>query len=191
VEVLDGLGIERASVLGTSTGGYVALALATIAPHRLDSLVLASTTPHRIAPGVPDERRVVAAEIERLGSTTPVHDSADDGIGATAHREQPDLVDMLRRTIDDADPVGVTWVARAVADREDATAALAAFPGHVELVFGSEDEATPPERGEEMLALRDPDRTRLTVLERTGHLASLESPEAVADVVRRVLGGGS
>jgi 3-oxoadipate enol-lactonase len=191
VEVLDGLGIERASVLGTSTGGHVALALATIAPHRLDSLVLASTTPHRIAPDVPDERRVVAAEIERLGSTKPVHDSADDGIGATAHREQPDLVDMLRRTIDDADPVGVAWVARAIADREDTTAALAEFPGHVELLFGSEDEATPPERGEEMLALRDPDRTRLTVLERTGHLSSLESPEAVADVVRRVLGGGS
>lgn len=187
VAVLDDLGIERVTVLGTSTGGYVALALASIAPHRVASLVLAGTTPHRIAPDVPDERRVVAAEIERLGSTKPVQDSADDGIGATAHREQPDLVDMLRRTIQDADPVGVAWMARAIADREDTTAALVAFPGHVELLFGAEDEATPPHRGVEMLALRGPERTRLTVLDRTGHLSALESPAAVAEVVRTVL----
>jgi 2-hydroxy-6-oxonona-2,4-dienedioate hydrolase len=40
VDVLDGLGIERAHVVGVSWGGFVAIRLAAVAPHRIDRLVL-------------------------------------------------------------------------------------------------------------------------------------------------------
>jgi 2-succinyl-6-hydroxy-2,4-cyclohexadiene-1-carboxylate synthase len=45
LSVLDGLKIHRASVLGYSMGGRVALALAIIAPERLDGLILESASP--------------------------------------------------------------------------------------------------------------------------------------------------
>ncbi|WP_225992690.1 alpha/beta fold hydrolase, partial [Actinomadura montaniterrae] len=42
--VLDGLGIRRASVLGTSWGGVIATRFALRHPDRLDALVLADST---------------------------------------------------------------------------------------------------------------------------------------------------
>jgi len=187
VAVMDETGIERAIVLGISTGGYVALRMAADVPERLSALVLGSTTPHRIEPDVPDERLAVAAEIERTASTEPVAGSADEGLGETAHREQPELVDRLRRTIAEADPGGVAWMARAIAGRSDTADALASFAGPVVLLFGSEDDGTPPSRGEEMLALRGEAPTTLYVLAATGHLTALESPEEVAGVLAELL----
>jgi pimeloyl-ACP methyl ester carboxylesterase len=180
VRTLDDLDITSAVVLGISTGGYVALQMAARAPDRVTALVLGSTTTHRTTPDVPGERLAVAADIERLHSTAPVAESADEGLGETAQRRQPSLVEALRRTIADADPQGVAWMARAIADRADTTDVLRDFAGPVLLLFGAEDEATPPANGEEMLAVRGGAPTRLVVLERTGHLTALESPEAVA-----------
>jgi pimeloyl-ACP methyl ester carboxylesterase len=42
--VLDAVGVRRAHVLGISFGGLVAQQVATAAPHRVDRLVLVSTT---------------------------------------------------------------------------------------------------------------------------------------------------
>lgn len=187
VAVLDDIGVERATVFGFATGGYVALQLAADAPQRVSGLVLGSTTPHRIEPDVPQERLAVADEIERTGSTQAVAGSADEGLGATAHREQPELVDRLRRTIADADPAGVAWMARAIAGRADTADVLAAHAGPVMLLFGSEDEATPPTRGEHMLGLRGEADTMLYVLAATGHLTALESPQDVAGVLSELL----
>ncbi len=184
-DVLDALGIDRATVLGISTGGYAALQLASAAPERVAALVLGSTTPHRIAPDVPAERLEVADEIERSGSTASVADSADEGLGETAHREQPELVDLLRGTISAADPAGVAWMARAIAARHDTAGVLRTFAGPLTLLFGAEDTATPPSCGEEMLTWRGDLPSRLVVLPRTGHLTSLEAPQQVAEVLLR------
>jgi 3-oxoadipate enol-lactonase len=45
IEVLDDAGIERASVVGCSMGGGAALDLALVAPERVESLVIANSTP--------------------------------------------------------------------------------------------------------------------------------------------------
>ena len=187
--VLDDLRVDRAVVLGISTGGYAALQLASGAPERVAALVLGSTTTRRIEPDVPDERRAVADEIESSRSTTAVADSADEGLGDTAHREQPELVEQLRGTIAAADPDGVAWMARAIASRADTTSVLRDLDRPVVLLFGAEDDATPPDRGEEMLAVRGERPTRLVVLGSTGHLTALEEPQQVADVLGDLLRG--
>lgn len=192
VAVLDTLRIQSATVLGISTGGYVALEMARSSPDRLDALILSSTTSRLIQPDVPAERAATARRIESHDSTEPVAGSADEGIGSTAHRDQPELVDDLRRTIAAADPAGVAWLARAIAARSDASQTLVDYLGPVSLIFGDEDAATPPQRGQEMLELRRPGSTStttttLTVLAETGHLTALEAPEPVADLVLDVI----
>lgn len=189
VKVLDGLGVEHAVVLGISTGGYAALQMAAVAPERVLGLVLGSTTSQRIEPDVPADRREVADEVERTRSTAAVADSADEGLGETAHRDRPELVDRLRRVIAAADPLGVAWMARAIASRADTTTVLRDLDRPVVLLFGAEDEATPPERGEQMLVVRGDRPTRLVVLEDVGHLTVLEAPQQVADVVGDLLRG--
>ena len=84
-------------------------------------------------------------------------------------------------------PDGVAWIARAIASRDDTTSVLRDLDRPVVLLLGAEDEATPPQRGEEMLALRGDLPTRLVVLPATGHLTALESPQEVADVIDDLL----
>ncbi|MGJ9411764.1 alpha/beta fold hydrolase [Aeromicrobium sp. CF4.19] len=180
LDVLDDLGLDRVTVFGVSTGGYVALQLAESAPERLAALVLGSTTTRTGAPDDPDGRRRDADELEASGSTDVVAASAQEGLGATARREQPELERELTSLIAGADPRGVAWLARAIASRHDTTDVLAAFDGPVQLVFGDEDLATLPSVAAALRACR-PDHlpTRLDVLGGTGHLAALEQPERV------------
>lgn len=189
--VLDELGVARATLIGISTGGYVALAAAALAPDRVAALVLGSTTCWVTDPDVPEERRALADTLEREGSVAVLMDDADAGLGATACREQPELAHLLRGVVAAADPRGVAWAARAIADRDDTSTVLASYDGPVLLLFGDEDGDTPLDRAVAMLGLRDgvgAARTQLTILPGTGHLTALEQPEAVADVLLAFLG---
>ena len=181
LEVLDHLGVDRAVVVGLSTGGYVAAVLARDHPGRLRGLGLASTTTRVMAPDVPADRRAVADELESTGSLDPVMDSVQEGLGATAHAERPELEDRVRAIIADQDPAGVAWVARAIAARADTSDAVRGVPVPVLLLFGEEDTATPPARAHELAALR-PD-AELVLLGSTGHLTCLERPVEVAAAI--------
>lgn len=181
LEALDDQGVDRAVLVGLSTGGYVALQVAAQAPERVAALGLASTTCWVVEPDVPAERLATADELERTGSMQPVLDSATEGLGDTARREQPDLEPWLRELIEAGDPAGTAWAARAIAARDDTSAVLRDLDRPVLLLFGEEDTATPPARGEAMLALRPgTSDTRLEVLPSTGHLTALEQPLLVS-----------
>lgn len=189
VAVLDELELAEASVFGLSTGGYVALELARLAPERVTRLVLGSTTCWVIEPDVPDERREVADELVRRQSVEPVLDAADEGLGRTAKREQPDLAPFLHGIIEASHPDGVAWTARAIASRSDTSAVLRELDRPVLLLFGAEDTGTPPERGAAMQLLRPGSSdTRFEVLDGTGHLTALEQPARVAALLLDDLG---
>jgi pimeloyl-ACP methyl ester carboxylesterase len=88
VGVLDGLGVERAHVVGLATGGFIAQLLALDHPSRVASLVLVGTRP--VAPGPVDDDLPEHAPVimEHFAGAPPV-DWADrtsvlDGAVATA-----------------------------------------------------------------------------------------------------------
>lgn len=183
VDVLDELRIERAVVLGTSTGGYVALELAARHADRVAGIALGSTTSRVVEPDVPAERRSLADDLDATGDLDPLVKGADAGLGPTALRQQPDLLPSLEDVVRTSDPVGVAWAARAVAARRDTSDDLAAYPGPVLLLFGAEDTETPPARATELAATRAhlaKELTRTVVLPMTGHLTALERPLQVA-----------
>ncbi|GAA0970096.1 alpha/beta hydrolase [Nocardioides aquaticus] len=181
LRALDDAGVERAAVHGVSTGGYVALALADLAPERVTALLLSSTTPWVGAPDLPADRLAVAGELERRGDTEPVADAVEGGLGETARADQPDLVRLVAGIVRAADPHGVAWVARALAARADTSAVLAGFAGPVLLLYGEEDTEVPAGTVEQMAALRPASLvTTVEVLPRTGHLLALERPAEAA-----------
>ncbi len=175
-------GIGSAAVLGLSTGGYVALQLASDHPGRVTALALSSTSVGTGAPDEPEQRRRDAARLRAEDSIAAVADSDQDALGATARRERPDLLAAVRAIIAATSPAGAAWIAHAVAAREPRAGPLAGFDGPVLLLFGEEDTATPPDRELPAMerARRGDDRTRVVRLPGTGHLTATENPVAVA-----------
>ncbi|WP_299034000.1 alpha/beta fold hydrolase [uncultured Pseudokineococcus sp.] len=184
--LLDAEGASSAVVAGISTGGYVATALAGRAPERVAGLALLSTTTRVGPPDEPGERRETAERVLGSEGLDAVLGSVEEGLSARARDERPDLVERVTAMIRGQRPAGVAWTCRALAARQDTTAALVGFPGPVLLLFGEQDGATPPaERGREMHEDR-PD-AELVVVPGSGHLVPLEAPQQVADALLELL----
>lgn len=189
LRVLDHLGLGKVAVHGVSAGGYVALALAGLAPDRVGPLLLSGATPWVGEPDLPADRLELAGELERRGDSRPVTHAVEGGLGRTARTEQPELVELVADVVARAEPRGVAWVARALAARADTSTVLATHPGPVLLLFGAEDTEVPAGAVEGMTALRPEELlTRVEVLPRTGHLVALEQPEAAARALLAVVG---
>ncbi|MEJ5913372.1 alpha/beta fold hydrolase, partial [Pseudokineococcus sp. 1T1Z-3] len=173
--LLDAEEASSAVVVGLSTGGYVAAALAGRAPERVAALAMLSTSTQVGPPDDPDERRATAERLLGAEGLDAVMGSVEEGLSARARRERPELAEKVAATIRGQDPADVAWVCRALAAREDTTAALRDLPAPVLLLFGEADEATPADvRGRQMQEVR-PD-AELVVVPGSGHLTALEAP---------------
>lgn len=177
--LLDELGLDRAVVVGLSTGGYVAAMLAGRAPERVAGLGLCDTTTRVGPPDEPDARRETARQLEGALGIAAVLDSVAEGLGPHAG---PELAGRVRQMVESRVPGEVAWVCRALADRPDTSSAVRGYPGPVLLLFGELDGPTPPDpRLTELRALR-PDAATVLV-PGSGHLTALEQPAAVASAV--------
>lgn len=99
--VLDAVGIHRAHVLGASLGGMVAQELAITHPERVDSLVLACTTP-----GWPFAYPMPAASVRLIAATddmtagVALRRHTENALSARTVQHRPRLVDRLVRLQD-------------------------------------------------------------------------------------------
>lgn len=187
LETLDAAGVTGPAVVGgLSMGGYVALALAAIAPDRLAGLVLVNSR----AGADPDSTRRVredlAREVERSGSAAAVVEAmAPKLFGAATAEGQPELVrewtDRMGRT-----PVaGLAGSLRGMADRPDRTADLFRIVVPALVLAGEDDRLIPLEEARRMADALP--RGRLEVIPGAGHLAPIENPEATTGALRRFL----
>ena len=171
--LLDEVGIAAATVLGLSLGGYVALRIAAIAPHRLRSLVLADT---RAAADAPETR---AGRVLNLGLVR------SRGASALVDKLLPHLVapgasarvrDNVRAWGAVQSTEALTYALLAMRDRADASEALASLRCPVLFIVGAEDGITPPASHHAMASTVP--GARVEVLAGAGHLSNLEAPEA-------------
>ena len=171
LDLLDELGVERASWIGLSLGGMVAMWIAACAPERVDRLVLACTSARVPSPQVYAER----AGVVRAQGVEPVADAV------VARWFTPAASDELRarfRAILVATPSeGYAGCCEAVADW-DFGERLGDIVAPTLVVAGAEDESTPAAHTD-LLVRRIPG-ARGTMLEGAAHLANLERPAAFA-----------
>jgi 3-oxoadipate enol-lactonase len=169
--LLDELGVERASWIGLSLGGMVAMWIAASAPERLDRLVLACTSARVPAPQVYAER----AGIVREQGVEPV---ADAVVSRWFTAAAPDALRARFRAVLVATPAeGYAGCCEALA-RWDFRERLTEIAAPTLVLAGVEDEATPA-ADTDLLVQRIPDARRI-VLEGAAHLANLERPAAFA-----------
>jgi 3-oxoadipate enol-lactonase len=169
--LLDELGVERASWIGLSLGGMVAMWIAASAPERLDRLVLACTSARVPAPQVYAER----AGIVREQGVEPV---ADAVVSRWFTAAAPDALRARFRAVLVATPAeGYAGCCEALA-RWDFRERLTEIAAPTLVLAGVEDEATPA-ADTDLLVQRIPDARRI-VLDGAAHLANLERPAAFA-----------
>lgn len=181
LETMDALSIERAALIGNSFGGAVALRVAVVARERVSALVLVSAPSPEIEPS-PELKAVWAAEEAALSSGDM--DAAVDAVVEAwtlpdAPRNVRDRVASMQRR---AFALQVVATATEAPDPlEQRPDALGRLDVATLVAVGQRDRREFREGAEELA--RAIPGARHAVIERAGHLAPLETPDAFRELV--------
>jgi 3-oxoadipate enol-lactonase len=185
VALMDHLEVPRAVVCGLSMGGYAALAFVRRHPDRLRGLVLADT---RATPDTEEGRRTRAEQADRVRKEGPpaIADAfLPKLVGATTHKERPQVVARVREMILRASPRGIADALAGLAARADSRSTLREIRVPTLVVCGDEDVLTPPADSEALQA--GIAGSRLAMIPRAGHLSNLEAPAEFGAALKEFL----
>ena len=174
----------RFALAGLSMGGIVAMEVLAQAPDRVERLALLDTNPRAELPEVQARR---GPQIERALSgalRAVIRDEMKPNYLAQGEGRQA-VLDLCMDMALDLGPEVFARQSRALRDRPDQTATLAAFRGPALVLMGAHDRLCPRDRHEQMHTLMP--QSRLVVIEGAGHLPPLERPEETIAALRRWL----
>lgn len=177
VVVADGLGLDRFHLAGLSLGGMVGMALAAKYPERIERLAVLCSSAH-MPPA--DAWRDRADLVRREGTEAVVGAVAGRWFTDRFRSAQPSTVRWAEQMLLDVDPVGYARCCEAIADM-DLRPELGRITAPTLVIGGVDDPATPPPHAETIAAgIAD---STLELLERAAHLANVEQPRAVGDLL--------
>ena len=195
--LLDALGLERASLVGNSIGGWWCLAYALVHPERVDRIALVGEPAassrelqrrHRILAMRPLNALLYATKLKPRRDRTRAQLAS---IVAHPERVSEAYLDLAfaAAVLPGAQLAWLSMIERFVANAQrEGTYALRerlrALPHEVLMVWGDRD-GCPPRWGKELC--RYLPNARLEVLSDAGHLPWLDEPQRVADLLRAFL----
>ncbi|MEV1287354.1 3-oxoadipate enol-lactonase [Micromonospora sp. NPDC049679] len=181
--LLDRLDVERAHFAGLSLGGMVGMWLAAHAPQRVDRLVLCCTSARLGPPEAWAER----ARTVRAQGTAAVADAVVQRwfTPAYAARHSPRIAAM--RAMVAATPAeGYASCCTAIQEM-DLVPALPRITAPTLVIAGADDPATPPVHASTIAGHLA--GARVTVVPDAAHLANVEQPDRVTDLILEHLNG--
>ena len=190
VDLLDGLGIDRAHFVGNSWGGMIGGTFAALYPDRINRAVLMNCTASKA--GVAQKMRYAAMVwlAKALGGIRPplTRSAVRAFLGPTTLRTRPDVVDTVRTNVTSVNADSVRWAVRSVVSaRPDQHALLGRVTAPVLVVAGAEDATFGVA---ETRAMADSiGGASFTVLDGVAHLAALEDPARVNELLDAFLFG--
>jgi 3-oxoadipate enol-lactonase len=180
--VLDALGNVRATIVGHSLGGYVALAFARMFTERVARIGLVCSRLRADTPEQASTRRQLADRIEREGSIEPVVEAYLPRLFAPqTRRERPQLYERACRIARKIDPRGAAATLRGMALRSASDDIAPDLDVAMVEVAGGCDAVIPLD--EAMAIAQAFPRGRLALCERSGHLPMLEEPDCVIEAL--------
>lgn len=185
IALLDAAGVDRAHLVGASLGGMIVQHVALDAPHRVDRLVLVSTTPGGdVAHPLPAATRELLERMPTLARREALLAAVDNAVGAAADRQA--IVDRIlaHRLRQPQDAAG--WQGQAHAGTTHDVAARVERIAHPTLVLHGADDRVVDPRNADVLVDLLPDARRV-VLDGGGHLPMWERPEWFVRVVLEFL----
>ena len=178
-ELLDHLGVERATIVGHSFGGMVAAEIAATSPHRVDKLVL-------IAPlGLWRDDHPVADVSGIPPASLPSLLLADPTGPAAAMIPRPDPTDpesLFRAAQTTASILQFTWP---LPDK-GLSKRLYRLTAPTLLVWGAQDAFMHPDYGQDFVELIAD--ARLEVVDGAGHMPQFEQPDTTIGLITDFVG---
>lgn len=175
--VLDELEVREPVVFcGLSMGGYIAWQFAKHHADKLRALVLCDTKAAGDTPEAAETRRKMADHVRKFGTRAVAEAMPAKLFAQATFRDQPEIVDEIRRTIERTSPEGLAAAQLGLAAREDVRPDLPTIAGgKPTLVVCGRDDAISPV--DEMRAIAEAmPGARFHVVENAGHMAPLERP---------------
>ncbi|MER7660943.1 MULTISPECIES: 4-carboxymuconolactone decarboxylase [unclassified Streptomyces] len=176
---LDELGIQRFGYAGCSVGGAIGLELALRHPHRLASLALVATSPRF---GTADEFRQRGVIVRTNGLDPMARSAPERWFTQGFALAQPAIVEWAVQMVRTTDPGCYIATCEALA-AFDVRAELGRVGVPTLVLVGSEDRVTGPAEARTLVA-GIPD-ARLALVPGASHLAPVEQPSAVTDLLVR------
>ena len=187
LEVMNALGIDRATLVGTSWGGLVAADVAAKHAERVEGLVLFSTpfSMPKGSPGMKERFMVWGARI--MGKSGVFIDGVADAFFAEQTRkENSKSIQMWRNEFETFDKSGMATTLRSVMiERESAEALLPLIKARTVVVAGSEDHSVPDtiyRDGAHMIS-----GAKFVMLSGASHIVSIDAPQKALEIIEGMM----
>lgn len=168
------------ALAGLSMGGYVALEIMRRAPGRVDRLALLATSARADSPAAAARRRDLVALVRR----GRFREMSGRLLAGFVHEDRLGDARLMAEIAGMAGSLRPAFARQqeAMLGRRDSRPLLGAIACRTLVVCGREDRVTPLAMSEEIAALVP--GARLAVIERCGHLATMERPAEVSAEMR-------
>jgi pimeloyl-ACP methyl ester carboxylesterase len=166
-------------------GGYIAFAMMRLAPERIAKLALLDTSAR---PDTPEqtagrETQIAMAKSGRYGE---IPDLSIPRYLNAKHQRDERLTTIVRQMIAETEPEAFVRQLNAIRSRPDSRPLLSSIKCPTLVLVGEDDVATPPELNKEIAA--GIPGAKLTIVPDSGHLTTLEQPDAVNAALAEWLG---
>jgi 3-oxoadipate enol-lactonase len=172
-DLLDGVGAERAHVVGISLGGAIAMTMALHHPDRVGRLVLMSTAPKL---GTIEGWHERATTVKAEGCEALADATMGRWFTPRFHAAHPKVVAEFRKQFAACDAEGYASCCEALA-RFDLRGRLGAIEAETLVVYGTEDETISRDDAEGIAA--EIGHAEVMAVEGAKHLVSAERPDVV------------
>jgi pimeloyl-ACP methyl ester carboxylesterase len=166
----------RFALAGLSMGGYICFEIMRQAPQRVAKLALLDTGPRADTPEQTQARQP-RIELAKTGRFAEVSDVQYPLLVHPNRRDDAALKALVRTMAEETGPQAFLRQQRAIMGRPDSRPGLSAITCPTLVLVGDSDALTPPTLAREIAAaIRG---SRLVVVPDSGHLPTIERPEAV------------
>lgn len=182
ISLLDALQIDQALIAGHSMGGYIALAMAEIAPGRFKGLSLIHSTALPDDEEKKENRRKAIALIEKGGQEAFINANIPTLFGDVFKQAHPEVIAAQIREGLTVVPETLIAFYNAMIARPERLNILQGADFPVQWIIGDEDKVVPRQKSLHQSSCA---RVSFVVIYReTGHMSMLEQPEELAKDLR-------
>jgi len=174
-ELLESHGVNKATIVGLSMGGYQAFEFYRLYPDKTASLVLCDTRAEGDAPEARKNREEFIHAVETNGAEEAVKRMIPNYFTAATYTYKPELVAQAKDIIRKQSPKDITDAMRAIMQRNDSSSLLPNIHCPVLVLNGVDDKLTTPDTARS-ISSRIPG-SQLQLLAEAGHISNMEQPE--------------